>query len=157
MVRWASVALLVCQRLNAASTQDYLKCSEHFCLPQDYDKGQLPPTKEGEPLKVAVEFDILHFTKTEDREFWIEVTMYMSLLWDDPRLYRSNTSAPVPKSLSLGLDFASQLWVPDLYIYNLKSASTPNILTQFAGISIISNHTIVQIISKIKEIHTCHK
>ena len=55
----------------------------------------------------------------------------MNVMWKDSRLQfvGNNTS----DMLSLGLDIGKELWVPDLYIYNLKSAKTPEILTKFGG------------------------
>ena len=62
---------------QTAMSEEYLMCSstDDYCLPKDYDKGKLPPNPPGTPLHVAIEFDLLQFTRTEDKEFWLEVKL----------------------------------------------------------------------------------
>ena len=39
--------------------EGHLICSRQFCLPKGYDRIQLPPTRNSEPLDVEIEFDIV--------------------------------------------------------------------------------------------------
>ena len=119
---------------NTLTSCQYLKCSENFCLPLDYDKGDLPPRNKNQPLQVAVEFEIIHFSRIQDKEFWMEVVMWLALYWDEPRLKFIGNGKP-RKLVSLGLDFYEHIWVPDLYVYSLRNIKMPSMLTQFAGIA----------------------
>ena len=119
---------------NTFTTCQYLKCSENYCLPLDYDKGDLPPRNKNQPLQVAVEFEIIHFSRIQDKEFWMEVVMWLSIYWDEPRLKFIGNEKP-NKLVSLGLDFSEHIWVPDLYVYSLRNIKMTSILTQFAGIA----------------------
>ena len=112
--------------------EEHLICSRQFCLPKGYDRIQLPPTPNSEPLDVEIEFDIVQFTAVDDRNFRVDFVTYMSMLWEEPRIvYTGNSS--VPKTVSLGLDMAQHIWLPDIYIYNLKSVTMTSILREFAG------------------------
>ena len=83
-------------------------------------------------IELVTRPDIDQFTAVDDRNFRVDFVTYMSMLWEEPRIvYTGNSS--VPKTVSLGLDMAQHIWLPDIYIYNLKSVKMTSILREFAG------------------------
>ena len=109
-------------------------CSREFCLPEDYNKIELPPPTNGQQaVEVATEFDIVQYTAVDDSNFEINFVMYMGLLWEEPRILYTGNISLVPKSVSLGLDVLNHIWLPDLYIYNLKDSTKSNVVKDFAG------------------------
>ena len=68
--------------------------------------------------------------------------MYLNLYWNEPRILNNQTDGIFrPVDLSLLKD----LWVPDIYIYNLKSISKQSIFTDFAGMYVLFIKLINQI------------
>lgn len=58
--------------------------------------------------------------------------MYFGVRWQEPRII----GPPPPEDnpyVPIDLGFIDFLWVPDIYIYHLKSIQVLNIFTQFAG------------------------
>ena len=88
--------------------------------------------REHDRIELVTRPDIDQFTAVDDRNFRVDFVTYMSMLWEEPRIvYTGNAS--VPKTVSLGLDMAQHIWLPDIYIYNLKSVKMTSILREFAG------------------------
>ena len=79
------VMILMCI-LTYVFADDFLVCSRQFCLPSDYNKVELPPTPNMEPVKVSTGFHILQYTSVDDRNSIINMVMYMILTWDEPRI-----------------------------------------------------------------------
>ena len=124
--------ILMCTLFDVFAN-DFLVCSRQFCLPSDYNKVELPPTPNKEPVKVSTGFHILQYTSVDDRNFIINMVMYMILTWDEPRIeFVGNTSAK-HKMVALGTEFINQVWLPDLYIYSLMSAKITKIAENIAA------------------------
>lgn len=105
------------------------KCIEDiFCIPADYNKLQRP-TKE--KVQVDLELDIIEVLDFDDKDFSSTIMMWLKAAWIEPRL-KSNTSTKHPIDLSVMED----LWMPDIYIYNLKWFKNDRILTKLAGLII---------------------
>ena len=127
------VMILMCTLFDVFAN-DFLVCSRQFCLPSNYNKVELPPTPNKEPVKVSTGFHILQYTSVDDRNFIINMVMYMTLTWDEPRIeFFGNTSAK-HKMVALGTEMTNQVWHPDLYIYSLKSAKITRIVENNAGL-----------------------
>ena len=126
------VMILMCI-LTYVFADDFLVCSRQFCLPSDYNKVELPPTPNMEPVKVSTGFHILQYTSVDDRNSIINMVMYMILTWDEPRIeFVANTSAK-HKMVALGTELTNQVWLPDLYIYSLMSAKITKIVENIAA------------------------
>ena len=107
---------------------DYPICSHEFCLPNDYQKFDLPRgniTENPEAVNVQTEFQLNQVSEINDLGFWVDVGLYITMEWEEPRLiFLGNESLPLNKSRSLSPEMEKRLWYPDLYIYNLKKVRT---------------------------------
>ena len=57
----------------------------------------------------------------------------MSVRWQEPRLvFIGNESSKMERAI-LSTDMRNYLWMPDLYIYHLKSISAPLVFKPFSG------------------------
>ena len=123
---------------SCIKTQRSTKCFGQFCLPKNYDK-LAPPTNfygNNETIKavdVNLDFDIRVF-EVNDVKFTISFTMYFGIRWEEPRLSKTNDSKTFGTSFErVDLDMMQHLWLPSIYVLNLKSYKTLNILSDFAG------------------------
>ena len=96
-----------------------------FCIPANYDKL-------ARPIKGLVDIEIeIHVTEVisiNDQDFTATMMLFLEANWEEPRI-KSNSTDSIPLELSI----KDKLWVPDLYIPNMKSFKTEKILTELAG------------------------
>ena len=107
-----------------------LKCILGWCLPKDYQKLESPTPDE--PVHVDINVEILDILSVNDKEFSITMSMYFSVMWQESRIETNNTIEPgfwYPVSL----EFLQDLWIPNVFIYNLKSFANAQVLKRLAG------------------------
>ena len=107
-----------------------LKCVLGWCLPKDYQKLESPTPDE--PVHVDINVEILDILSVNDKEFSITMSMYFSVMWQESRIETNNTIEPgfwYPVSL----EFLQDLWIPNVFIYNLKSFANAQVLKRLAG------------------------
>ena len=106
------------------------KCVLGWCLPKDYQKLESPrPTS---PVDVDINVEILDILSVNDKEFSITMSMYFSVMWQESRIWTNNSIEPgfwYPVSL----EFLQDLWIPNVFIYNLKSFQNIAVLKRLAG------------------------
>ena len=106
------------------------RCAGNVCIPSSYNQWEKPLVSEGDVIEIGVDIEILQINEIDDLDFSITLVMYLNLYWNEPRILNNQTDGIFrPVDLSLLKD----LWVPDIYIYNLKSISKQSIFTDFAG------------------------
>ena len=118
-------------------------CSDDHCLDAGYDKLKRPHLGSKKPLRVGIELDGLRILEVEDKSFSISIQMYLGVRWTEPRMsgpdrskeeedyydyyyYFSNDTF-----VALDTKFVRHLWVPDLYVYDMKYGS--RVLKDFDG------------------------
>ena len=122
--------------------EDHKTCFGQYCLPKDYDRSVLPWTisKDNEtnsPVDVNLDFDVRIF-EVNDQKFTISFTMYFGVKWYEPRLVKKNDSKTNNASMDrVSLEMLQHLWIPNIYVLNLKSFKTLDIFSEFAGIYLI--------------------
>ena len=111
-------------------------CARRVCIPSNYSKFELPETLTTVYLKIF----ILDIPKVDDNNFSITLSMYLELLWMDPRviidrqtIFNSAGIIPVDKS------FIEELWKPDIEIRHLKAFETQDIISKQEGIWLDTN------------------
>ena len=106
------------------------KCVLGWCLPKDYQKLESPrPTS---PVDVDINVEILDILSVNDKEFSITMSMYFSVRWQESRIVSQNQIEPgfwYPVSL----EFLGDLWIPNVFIYDLKSFSNNQVLKRLSG------------------------
>ena len=117
------------------SGKENLKCAESYCLPATYDKLEVPFDENG-LVKVSVDFDTLQILEVDDIKFTVMFSMYFGVRWKEPRLV-----GPTPDDENyyqpIDTGFIKNLWVPDVYLWYLKSIEVLDFLIPFAGKDII--------------------
>jgi len=116
-----------------------LKCVLGWCLPLDYQKLE-SPIPDG-AVHVDIDVEILDILSINDKEFSITMSMYFSVQWQESRIWTNNTVEPgfwYPVSL----EFLNDLWIPNVFIYNLKSFQNIAVLKRLAGVWIIDGKDV---------------
>ena len=87
-----------------------------FCLPDNYEANKLPDT-----YTVEVDFNELQITDVDDIKLEMTLTSEMMLKWHETRLLTDFTSGEIAarKAFVIDYDLHNDIWIPDLYIYNL--------------------------------------
>ena len=105
-------------------------CVLGWCLPKDYQKLESP--RPDSPVHVDINVEILDILSVNDKEFSITMSMYFSVMWQESRIVTQNKIEPgfwYPVSL----EFLQDLWIPNVFIYNLKSFQNIAVLKRLAG------------------------
>ena len=123
---------LVCaiELLNVTQHSN-LKCTQHICLPSDYNKLVAPFTESGN-MEVSINFEIWQILEFDDLRFTVSLFMYIGVSWKEPRLI-----APIPddpnKLMPIDIGFIDHMWQPDIYIYDMKEIKFPKFNIPYAG------------------------
>ena len=107
------------------------KCSNKFCLPLDYNKLDAP-FKDSEPLVIYLLLDGFHILEFDDIRFTVKLLLYLSVIWEDYRIIGPPDIDPT-ESCPVDIGFANNLWIPDIYIYNVIEHQVSNFNFPFAG------------------------
>ena len=79
--------------------------------------------------------------QVNDKEFSVTMTMYFSVQWDEPRI-ESNLTVAEGDWTPIDLQFLNNLWVPNIFIYDLRSFSAMSVLKKLAGVWIVGGKAI---------------
>ena len=99
-----------------------MKIENGICMPYNYNKRQMPSM----PITIKVSISILTLTEIDDKLATVEFLSYVILVWQDPRLLRINdgiidrTTLLDNDLITLGEEWANELWQPDLFVAGLK-------------------------------------
>ena len=104
--------------------------TEGFCIPKVYNKHQQP--QPNETSLVQVKFTVEQLTAVDDSSFTISLIMFLSLYWRDDRIrYIRNDTETKPEEIPLSMEWAEELWLPDVYVRKMHSVKRPRILQEF--------------------------
>lgn len=122
----------LCQTNFSTGANISLKCAESYCLPQVYDKLDVPFNDDG-AVNVSVDLDVLQVLEVDDIKFTVSFSMYFGVRWQEYRIDGPDPPEDNPY-VPIDIDFVKNLWVPDVYIYHLKTIEVLNIFIPFAGL-----------------------
>ena len=135
---WIIILILakIIQALN-------LTCTKEFCLPSDYNRLIKPFPNQ--PVEIKCDLDILQILEINDGKFYVTFSMYFGVQWEEPRLIQSLSEEKTKENPYVPIDLSlfDQLWVPDIYIYDLKSIRSYKIFTDFAGLWVVNGSQIL--------------
>ena len=111
-----------------------------FCLPKGYEKFEGPEQTKGGPIHVKVKFMVQQITHINDDDFTISVSMSLHLYWEDPRITNLHSGSFQEEHhdhhheiIPLSFDWVEKLWLPDVYVENMKSAYETRIIQPFGS------------------------
>jgi len=105
-----------------------------LCLAPGYSTFDLPHRQQ--PNNIKIGFEISDVLSINDKDYSITFGLYFSVEWVEPRLnlsqdvWGSSGDSLVPVNLEL----MKNLWIPNIFIYNLKSFRTIDVLSKLAGL-----------------------
>ena len=67
--------------------------------------------------------------------------MYFTVIWEDPRLV-TNLTVEDGVFTPIDLNFLNHMWVPNIFIYDLKSFEFMKVLKKLAGVYIIGTDKV---------------
>lgn len=118
------------------SCQDVKK--KILCLPLEYSKFDLPYRNDHNLIDIGIEIsDVL---KIDDKDYSITFSLYFNVQWSEPRLnlsqefFNSENITTDEQLVPVNLELIHDLWVPNIYIYNLKSFKVIDVLSKLAGL-----------------------
>ena len=115
-------------------------CSNVFCLPKDYDKLAAPFTESG-ILDIAFELEISQILAFDDIRFTVSILMYLNVIWEDSRIQGPALEDPT-QMIPIDFGFVDSLWLPDVYIYDMKEIVLSKFNIPFAGDSCILSYIL---------------
>lgn len=118
----------------------------YVCLPRNYSSMDIPLTDE--PNHIGIEIHISDVLKINDRDFSITFSLYFNVQWREPRLqidpsFFQNRSSEEDQLQPVDLNLINDLWVPNVFIYNLKTFKVIDVLSKLAGLWVNSKNEIM--------------
>ena len=81
---------------------------------------------------VNIEVGIMDIMGVNDKEFSVTLTMYFNVKWNEPRIETNNTFIE-GDMVPIDIQFLNQLWVPNIFIYDLRNFAALSVLKKLAG------------------------
>jgi len=144
--QWLLVLLVVVGRVRSESGgagAQSLECEPEgrpkaVCLAPDYSTFDLPLRTSTNEIKIG--FEISDVLKIDDKDYSITFGLYFSVEWFEPRLNLSqdlwgdHNIASDTDLVPVNLELINSLWVPNIFIYNLKTFRVIDVLSKLAGL-----------------------
>jgi len=141
-------------RLTAGKRGDSgFKCSagisKSLCLPDNYSKFELPYTEQTNVIGVSIDID--EVLRINDKDYSITFSTYFNVEWRERRLnmFPSFGASLRPDNstehvmVPMNLEFVKDLWLPNIFIYNLKTYKVIDVLSKLAGLWIDTDKNVL--------------
>ena len=118
-----------------------------LCLPEDYSKFELP--RKDAQNRVAMSLDIEEVREVNDRDYSITFGTYFNVEWRDERINLSpdfgadKEAGGEPAYVPVEVDFVKNLWLPNVFIYNLRRFTVMEVLSPLSGLWISTDKDIL--------------
>lgn len=143
--------------LSAAAAKNGFRCNNDkpvpVCLPKEYSKFELP-TKGGLNI-IRVTIEISEVLRINDKDYSITFACYFNVQWLEKRISLGpefgreqagpgvNTTGNPDIIVPMNLEFVKDLWLPNIFIYNLKTYKVIDVLNKLAGLWIGGDRTVL--------------
>ena len=118
-----------------------------LCLPEDYSKFGLPETDAQN--RVGVSIDIEEVREVNDRDYSITFGAYFNVEWKEGRLNllpdfgAPHKAGSEPSYVPVDVDFVKNLWLPNIFIYNLRRFTVMEVLGPLSGLWISTDKGVL--------------
>lgn len=120
-----------------------------ICLPENYSKFELPFSEK--PNKIGISIDIDEVLAISGKDYSITFATYFNVEWNERRLNAApefGASLKIPNStdpvkVPMSLELINDLWVPNIFIYNLKTYKVISVLSKLAGLWIDTEKNVL--------------
>jgi len=115
-------------------------------LTDEYSTFELP--FKYSPNLIKIGFEISDVLAINDKDYSITFGLYFSVEWLEPRLnlskdlWSEGNRTTEMELVPVNLELIKNLWLPNIFIYNLKSFKTIDVLSKLAGLWIDSKKRI---------------
>lgn len=155
---WRSVGIFVLslQAVQCKSRDDMVckfdgeeMTNNHLCLPLDYNKFDLPFRDKTNIIDIGI--DITDVLRINDKEYSVEFSSYFNVMWTEPRLHipqrflseLNSSESSAGEMIPVNLELVNELWLPNIFIYNLKTFKVVEVLSKHAGLWITRDKEIM--------------
>ena len=141
--------LLSSQEINSALPRcDQDIFTGPFCMPREYDRDKIP-NNDNKALNITVDIWVFEVSKIDDLALSITFELYFDLKWMDNRLVINHSSPEWgPNGQYMGsTNYATDLWLPDIQIMNLKKFQTRRVTTDVAGLIVFNTTEVLYTVS----------
>ena len=123
------------------------------CLPKEYSKFDLPQKTNTNKIRVTI--DISEVLRINDKDYSITFACYFNVQWQESRIWLGpefgreqagpgiNTTMNPDIIVPMNLEFVKDLWLPNIFIYNLKTYKVIDVLSKLAGLWISADKTVL--------------
>jgi len=123
--------------------------SKSLCLPDNYSKFELPYTEQTNVIGVSIDID--EVLRINDKDYSITFSTYFNVEWRERRLnmFPSFGASLRPDNstehvmVPMNLEFVKDLWLPNIFIYNLKTYKVIDVLSKLAGLWIDTDKNVL--------------
>jgi len=123
--------------------------NNHLCLPADYNKFDLPYRDRTNIIDIGI--DITDVLRINDKEYSVEFSSYFNVMWTEPRLHipdrflheLNESDSAAGEMIPVNLELVNELWLPNIFIYNLKTFKVVEVLSKHAGLWITRDREIM--------------
>jgi len=123
--------------------------NNHLCLPADYNKFDLPYRDRTNIIDIGI--DITDVLRINDKEYSVEFSSYFNVMWTEPRLHipdrflneLNESDIAAGEMIPVNLELVNELWLPNIFIYNLKTFKVVEVLSKHAGLWITRDREIM--------------
>ena len=123
------------------------------CLPKNYSKFELPFTTGVNEIGVSIYID--EVLRINDKDYSITFACYFNVKWADKRIRLDkefgreqagpgvNTTNNPDILVPTSLEFVKDLWLPNIFIYNIKTYKVIDVLNKLAGLWITTDQNVM--------------
>ncbi|XP_040566996.1 glycine receptor subunit alphaZ1 [Lepeophtheirus salmonis] len=123
------------------------------CIPRNYSKFDLP-IKKG-VNRITVSIDIAEVLRINDKDYSITFSGYFIAKWQDRRIRLGPDFGEEQAGLGINItenpniavpvntEFIKDIWMPDIFIYSLKTYKVMDVLNKLAGLWVGADKTIL--------------
>ena len=105
--------------------------SAPVCIEDGYDAFRMPfPDK---PNKISVILGVDSVIGVDEKDFSFTFAGYLNLEWNEPRLEVRNNNTDNTGMMPVEAGIMKELWMPNLFIYNLKTLDVIEVLETISG------------------------
>ena len=155
MFRLSFIKLILVLKLAEGAYQGQFGCDTGSlaCLPQDYAKFALPVKNGINEIKIEISVD--EVLKIDDQDYSITFSAYFNTQWKDRRITLKNgfgreQAGPGVNPINnpaiyvpFNREIVNDLWLPNIFIYNLKEYKIQKVLESLDGIWIAGDKTVL--------------
>ncbi|XP_055312389.1 glycine receptor subunit alpha-2-like [Sitodiplosis mosellana] len=110
-----------------------------YTMDSGYDKNSRPSTSQTD---VTIGLYLNRISAVDENNEEISFDVFLQVIWDDKRIHHRNNTIE-QKYIELKLEERHKLWVPDLYIRQLREMKVLTLFEEISSLRLYKNSTLV--------------